>query len=195
MFIAYAVVLTTLTHWPRLRLPPESPLGDKTIHMLVFAIFTGLLWRTRWFSRRVIVVLVALAWSIVDELAQGIPILNRYVAVSDMIANAMGVGVAGTWLAALRPRCTAAPPRHSLKRAMTWTTSAVAVLGAMIVGAAYVNATLNDAQLDPGPWPRLEMLASLIHPRMLAALGLATGGGLGALFVGTYRSTLGASDA
>ena len=101
------------------------------------------------------------------------------------------MSVAGTWLAALRRR---APRRRAITRATIWTASVTAAIGGLIVGVAYVNAIVHEAQVGPGPWPRLEMLAALIHPRMLAAIGLAAVGALGALFVGVSRSMPGATD-
>lgn len=101
-FVLYAVVLTTATHWPQLELPAAGP-DDKTIHVAAFAVFTFLLWQTRWISRRWVTVVVALAWSLLDELGQAIPILNRWCTVPDMVANALGVSIMGMWLWACAP--------------------------------------------------------------------------------------------
>lgn len=102
-FILYAIALTTGTHWPRLTLGPEIPATDKLIHMLAFAGLTILLWRTKWFSRRWIVGIIALAWAVLDEVSQGIPILNRTATWHDVLANGLGVFTAIVWMWALMP--------------------------------------------------------------------------------------------
>ncbi|MDY7110528.1 MAG: hypothetical protein SYC29_18000 [Planctomycetota bacterium] len=102
-FILYASALTVGTHWPQLTLAPEVPASDKTIHLLAFAGLTYLLWRTRWLRAYGIVIPLAFLWSIVDELSQGIPILNRHVTWEDAAANALGVIVVAAWIRALRP--------------------------------------------------------------------------------------------
>jgi hypothetical protein len=99
LFIGYALALTTATHWPQVRLGSDAPASDKLIHLLAFGGLTLLLWQTRWIGRRWTVVLIALAWSLLDELTQGL--MQRVVASDDMMANALGVLVAGSWLWAL----------------------------------------------------------------------------------------------
>ena len=102
-FILYALALTVGTHWPKLALAPEVPASDKTIHLLAFAGLTYLLSRTRWLGAYLGVVALALAWSILDEISQGIPILNRHVAWEDTTANLLGVLIVAAWLWALHP--------------------------------------------------------------------------------------------
>lgn len=101
VLVTYAVLLTTATHWPQLRFRPDAPASDKLIHLIAFGGLTILLWQTRWFRRRSTVVLLALAWSVIDELSQGL--MQRSVSGYDLTANALGVTVAGVWLWALRP--------------------------------------------------------------------------------------------
>lgn len=103
-FVAYIVALTLGTHWPRLELPRTVPATDKTIHLLAFAGLTILLWQTRWITRLWLAALIVLCWSIIDELTQGLPGLNRTVTRHDFIANALGVMVAAAWIWALRTR-------------------------------------------------------------------------------------------
>ena len=103
LFALYLLVLTTATHWPSLRLPGRSPISDKGLHLLCFAIFTVLLWRTQWIRNRWLVLLLAAAWSVIDEISQGLPGLHRHVSWDDGLANLLGVGVAAAWLWALRP--------------------------------------------------------------------------------------------
>ena len=90
-FIAYLVLLTTATHWPRLALGPEVPVNDKEIHIAVFATFTFLLWRTRWIANLGLVALVALLWAGLDESSQAIPAVHRTACWPDYFANAAGV--------------------------------------------------------------------------------------------------------
>jgi hypothetical protein len=102
-FVLYALALTIGTHWPKLVLAPEVPASDKTIHVLAFAGLTYLLARTRWLGAYLGAAALALAWSILDELSQGIPLLNRHVAWEDATANLLGVLIVTAWLWALRP--------------------------------------------------------------------------------------------
>lgn len=90
-FALYALALTTATHWPRLQLPQESPASDKTIHVITFAGFTFLLWRTAWIGRVWMIALIALAWAAIDESTQSIPVLHRHASWTDYVANALGI--------------------------------------------------------------------------------------------------------
>ena len=85
--IAYAIALTTGTHWPRLRLGPEVPATDKMIHLVAFGGLTLLLWRTRWIRHLGVLFVVCAAWSALDEVSQGLPVLNRFVSWYDIVAN------------------------------------------------------------------------------------------------------------
>ena len=100
----YTLALTLGTHWPRLELPPTVPATDKSIHLVAFGGLTVLLWQTRWLKKLWVVSLIALAWSALDELTQGLPGLNRTVTGHDLIANALGIMVAMSWIWALRSR-------------------------------------------------------------------------------------------
>ena len=82
--IAYAVVLSTGTHWPNLRFGAEMPASDKTVHLLAFAGLTVLVARTGWVSSPWRAGLLVGLWSILDELTQGLPGLGRDVGLPDM---------------------------------------------------------------------------------------------------------------
>jgi len=101
--LIFGVALAVATHWPRLRLSPEIPASDKTIHMLSFACLTLLLWRSDLFGPRWMVAIIALAWSTLDEVSQGIPFLHRTVTWHDLVANACGVTCAMALIWAMRP--------------------------------------------------------------------------------------------
>jgi VanZ family protein len=103
-FVLYAFALTLGTHWPRLELPPTVPATDKSIHLIAFGGLTFLLWKTRWLSALWMVAMIALAWSALDEITQGLPGLNRTVTRYDFFANALGIVVAMAWIWALRTR-------------------------------------------------------------------------------------------
>ena len=111
-FVVYALTLVTLTHWPALTLPEGSPpRSDLYIHTIAFGLWTGMLIATGWLgepgSRRSIVLglIVGAVYAAADELTQGIPVLRRYVALSDLLANWSGVLVAcGAWLLIARWR-------------------------------------------------------------------------------------------
>lgn len=108
-FVAYALLLVTLTHWPRLAI--ESPGGirlDIFIHAGVFGAWTVLLAGCAFFGdvfdRRNIALsgVMALAYALVDELTQGIPGLGRTVDPADLVANSAGILIAfgALWLVA-----------------------------------------------------------------------------------------------
>jgi len=102
-FVLYAMGLTIATHWPRLALAPEVPASDKTLHMLAFGALTYLLWRARWLGGLLVIVLIAMGWSVLDEISQGIAYLNRHVTWLDGMANVLGVIIITAWLWALQP--------------------------------------------------------------------------------------------
>ena len=109
-FLAYALTLATLTHWPRLSI--ESPGGvrlDVFIHAAVFGAWSVLLTMCGFFgepfSRRNLEAsfVVAMLYSLVDELTQGIPGVGRTVDPADLVANGTGILLAMgfLWLVAL----------------------------------------------------------------------------------------------
>lgn len=108
VFVVYALTLVTLTHWPALTIdnaPIERP--DLVIHVGAFGLWTVLLWASELLGpmHRPMSALragaIAGAYSLVDELTQGIPILKRTVALSDALANLTGVILAGAALLVL----------------------------------------------------------------------------------------------
>jgi hypothetical protein len=103
-FVAYVVVLTVATHWPNLRIAaPPAAHADKTLHWLAFGGLTLLLWRTRWVCRLWLLVPIAFAWCVLDEISQGIPGLGRFVTVSDAVAGMLGVLTVVAWIWAVQP--------------------------------------------------------------------------------------------
>jgi len=110
-FGCFALAVVVATHWPRLRFdgPIERP--DLVIHLAAFFVWTALLIACAFFgpalSRRNALVsgAIALGYSALDEVTQGIPGLGRTVALDDWLANAAGVALAtigAVVLAALR---------------------------------------------------------------------------------------------
>lgn len=99
-FIAYACLLFTLTHWPRLELPTDAiPRPDLFAHLAAFALWTFLCLRSAWFGPRasarnfVLGALACLAYAALDELTQAIPIFQRDCAWDDFAADLLGVGL------------------------------------------------------------------------------------------------------
>ncbi|MHC4810980.1 MAG: VanZ family protein, partial [Planctomycetota bacterium] len=116
--IAYALLLTTGTHWPNLRFGEEMPASDKTVHLLAFAGLTVLVARTGWVGSPWRAGLAVGLWSILDELTQALPGLGRDVGLPDMVANLLGCLLAAAWLGAIGP--AGGPParwRHAMLRA------------------------------------------------------------------------------
>lgn len=109
VFWLYAAVLVTLTHWPKLEIhaPIERP--DLYVHLGAFGLWTLLFQSCGYFGprRSVKPVLtsgaVALAWCLLDEATQAIPIIRRQARWDDAGANVLGVVLATVaWLVASR---------------------------------------------------------------------------------------------
>ena len=97
-FGLYAAALFTATHWPGLRVDGPVPHTDKWVHFAAFAVWTLLLIAAKPFAgstrKRIVVCgLIAAVYSLIDELLQGIPGLNRFVSWQDMLANLGGVAI------------------------------------------------------------------------------------------------------
>jgi putative peptidoglycan lipid II flippase len=109
-FVAYAAVLATLTHWPRLELTVDNDVVaggfDKWGHVGAFGLWALLLLTTGWLRggvwRRVAVgVSVGVAYAIVDEVTQSL-MPGRQFSAEDVIASAAGCVLGGlVWRAVL----------------------------------------------------------------------------------------------
>jgi len=99
-FAVYAAVIVTATHWPSLKVPEAVPRTDLWIHAIAFGAWAGLLiscaFFGAWLSVRNVLVsaAVAAAYAALDEVTQGIPVLNRVVSSLDLAANVGGVALA-----------------------------------------------------------------------------------------------------
>ena len=102
VFVMYALVLTTATHWPRLDLGPSGP-NDKLIHLFAFGLMPLLLWRSRWIARLGLVFLISLLWATLDEYSQSIEMLHRWATWQDLLANVLGITTMSLWIWAMRP--------------------------------------------------------------------------------------------
>lgn len=102
--IVAILVVTTLTHWPRLGIgTPQDPGPDTTIHMVAFGLLTAGVWASGWIRSPRRLWLVGVLWSAADEITQGLPGVARHVEWEDWAANAMGVTVAIAWILATMP--------------------------------------------------------------------------------------------
>lgn len=117
VFVCYALALVTATHWPALKIASHGVNRlDLFIHAGAFGAWTLLLALCAFFGpafgRRNILRTVgtALAYSLIDELSQGLPILRRTVDPLDLAANCAGVVLVGFALLAVSDRLA---PRHS----------------------------------------------------------------------------------
>ena len=126
-FVLYALILVTLTHWPGLGVPAVVKRPDLVVHFGAFGLWTVLLHLTGWIgalgtARSLRVgTLIAVAYALVDETSQGIPILRRVVAIDDAIANLGGV-LLGT-LAIITLRALIGPTPETTGRANATTAS------------------------------------------------------------------------
>lgn len=96
-FIVYALVLVTLTHWPRLELGTAVPRPDIYAHIAAFGLWTALLMATGWLGRPLsarsilLSTIAGVCMGAVDEASQGLPGINRTVDSTDLVANTGGV--------------------------------------------------------------------------------------------------------
>jgi hypothetical protein len=108
IFLVFAVVLFTGTHWPKLRIDGPIPRPDLWIHFAAFATWTFLcgccaFFGPRWSRANIgTTCLVALLYAALDEGLQLIPQLGRTAAFDDYGANAIGVAIGCVGLYAIR---------------------------------------------------------------------------------------------
>jgi hypothetical protein len=109
LFCCFAAATFTATHWPALKVVGPIPRPDLFVHFAVFGLWTvllhlsGLLGRADQPRTAARTALVACIYAAFDELTQGIPILQRTVALDDLLANWGGVGL-GVLLLAITGR-------------------------------------------------------------------------------------------
>lgn len=107
-FVGWALLLFTLTHWPNLKVDAGIPRTDLWAHAIGYSVWVALFIATGWLGKRGtwksigLGMPIAMLYSGLDELSQGIPILGRFVTWEDFAANSLGVwiGAAG-WVIAL----------------------------------------------------------------------------------------------
>ena len=98
-FVVYAVALAVGTHYPGIRIEGAMERPDLLVHVAAFGFWAFGLMLCRFFGpvlslRNVLIsAAVALVYAGVDEYSQGIPGLNRTVAMDDFLAG--GVGIIG----------------------------------------------------------------------------------------------------
>lgn len=97
MFGVYALILATLTHWPKLQVQGPVPRTDLFAHVGAFSIWGALCIGAGLFgpalSGRNIAwcTLVGVIYAGVDELTQMIPGIHRHAVLSDWLANVGGI--------------------------------------------------------------------------------------------------------
>jgi len=98
-FGVYALILVTLTHWPKLAIAGPIPRTDLVAHLGAFGLWAMLLAGARWFGsaaspRNLLICgVIGVVYAAVDELTQGFEALGRTVALSDWIANIVGISM------------------------------------------------------------------------------------------------------
>lgn len=116
IFVGYAILLFTLTHWPKFAVPMGPvPRGDLFQHLVAFGgwsvLFTACGFFGRWNSRRNLglSMLTGVVYGCIDEGLQAIPVINRVFGWDDMLFNTAGVLIGSGIMALAGRRRTAAP--------------------------------------------------------------------------------------
>jgi len=98
LFIIYAIILFTATHWPSLSIPiGPIPRPDLLQHLIAFglwsALFTAVGVFGRWNSPQNVAlsILTGIAYACLDEASQAIPIIRRVFGWEDMAFNVLGI--------------------------------------------------------------------------------------------------------
>ncbi|MFO0875196.1 MAG: hypothetical protein U0575_14665 [Phycisphaerales bacterium] len=143
----YAIALTIGTHWPHLQLGTEQyPVSDKLIHAGAFGVLALLLWQARIVRSLPLLWLAGVAWTVCDEISQGIPGLGRTVSPLDVLASSIGVTLAVALLWASgpvgRPRGASRLAHDRLRWSIEETLDsprAIAMIGAALALGALVG--------------------------------------------------------
>lgn len=105
-FIAFAILLFTGTHWPKLRIEGPIPRPDLVVHFVAFGLWgltlcvSGLLGEPGTIRNAARCLGVGLVYAAIDESLQLIPILGRTFGLDDYAFNVIGL-VMGTSLSLL----------------------------------------------------------------------------------------------
>jgi VanZ family protein len=108
IFLCFALLLFTGTHWPQLRIEGPIPRTDLWMHFGAFATWTFLcgccaFFGPRWSRANIgTTCLIGLLYAALDEGLQLIPQLGRTAAFDDYGANAIGVAIGCLALYAIR---------------------------------------------------------------------------------------------
>ncbi len=192
----YWVLLAAGTHWPNLRVldPPQDPSPlhdvlkpDKLWHvigfggLMVLLLLAGLGGRNRpWRGRCAIALLIAVVYSVVDELTQGL-MPGRTVNASDLVTNL--IVVLGVYLLAVLPdergRDPGPPPRK-LRIGLVVALPVLAVLAlspwvmARLLELKNGPLGMGPVQLHPLDWIGHGVLASIISVVVILAWPMAS---------------------
>ena len=148
VFVLYACALTVATHWPQLDIGTETqPSPDKLLHLFAFGGLAFLLIQTRWLRRIWMAGIIAVMWTLLDEITQALPVLGRQSSVTDILAGELGVALVVTWAWALGSiggvaNRTRLAQQHFLlaelfRQPRTWIiVASAALIGALITGGS-----------------------------------------------------------
>ena len=161
VFGIYAGGLAIGTHWPRLELGDPLHPPDKMLHYLCFGGLAFFLWHARYLRSHLALALVGIAWTIVDEVTQAIPVLQRSFSLEDVVASSAGFCSAtlllwsmrpvGGELSRLRRERTEGLLDLLLSRPVPW--AALASGAALGVAAGVpISVVLDGMQPDPTPF-------------------------------------------
>ncbi len=119
-FAAYAVLLFSGTHWPKLNIQGPVPRSDLWVHLIAFGSWSALITLCAffgpWFTRRNLLLswILALGYACIDEGLQGIPALGRTCAWDDLAFNWLGITLASITLALAARTIARASPAQPL---------------------------------------------------------------------------------
>ena len=172
----YLLVLIVATHWPKLRIVAGDAPIDKLMHFAGFGLAAVAVYLAQWCVRWWVLLVVMLAFTLLDEITQSTLSYGRVFSFADIVAGWLGVVVVVALVHGFRP----VGGRQARKRRQLWIDGAASLLarpapwmiicmsgalGAMVGGVLLI--TLDS--IYPRPHPNRAMLMGAL----VGGLGLA----------------------
>lgn len=183
VFIVYAAGLSMGTHWPRLQLGDPANPPDKMLHFVCFAGLAFFLHQARLVRGYLMLAIVGVLWTALDEVSQLWPGLGRSFSGEDFVASAAGFLVMTALLWATRPRGERGARirrerfERSIDELLTRPVAWMAILSASALGAAIglPLAVVIDSFSDPSTPFQARVIGGVFGAASLAGFMIVAG--------------------